>query len=247
MNEPLNTPFECIDPAVGARIWRLEGFDLAPNLRAELEAHVSTCHACQLLIRLDRKARDLGRSGRLDARARPKPRLWRLPFERGSWLATAALAASLTAVFALPPRPADVSLAYRGADVARFLRPVEGEVLSARQPVFRWTSLAGASRYFVELRDQDGRFVWKGESATPTIRIPDQVALVRGQDYRALLTAMPADLLPPGRPSVLFRMDTFQGMLMHRARWAPLYLQVAVLLAFAWLVWPVVSGGRRAR
>lgn len=240
MNEPLDTPYECIDPDTGAQIGQLERPDLDPQVRATLEAHVSVCHHCHELLRRNAKLVTLAREGRLVISADSAPlaavRGTRPAPARSSWLAGLALAASLAAVFALPPRGTTDGAVTRGAQDPRFLRPVEGEVLSSRDPLFRWTAIPGATRYRVELRDQAGRTVWSGESAVPEVRLPEPTPLPGGGEYRALLSVQPADLLPPGEPSVRFRTGSAGDMLLHRLRWAHPLLQGAALLSLAGLI-----------
>ena len=234
MSDPRQTPFECIDPPVGGQIWRLGQAGLEPGRQAELEAHFSACHACRLLVNLDAHARELARQGRLENPA-PIPGL-RVPRSfgnRATWVAGLALAASLAAVWVLPPRPVGNARSVRGVDHVRFLRPVEGEVLAAGHPVFRWTPVAGVSRYLVEIRDQDGRSLWEGESASPAIRLPEQFALQHGRDYKALLSVQPADLVPPGGTSVLFRSGSPWRVALHRLRWAHPVLQAALAMSLA--------------
>ncbi len=105
MSEPRETPFECVDPDVGAQLWRLEQGDADPQLRATLEAHLSVCHACRLLVRLDETAHDLGRRGRLRAAAASAgaPAAHRAR-ARDAWMPALALAASLVLLLVLPPR-----------------------------------------------------------------------------------------------------------------------------------------------
>ncbi|MCC6650972.1 MAG: hypothetical protein IT348_07485 [Candidatus Eisenbacteria bacterium] len=240
MNEPSDTPYECIDPEIGAQIGQLERPDLDPAVRATLEAHVSVCHHCHELLRRNATLATLAREGRLAAAPGPGPvlvtRAVRPASARNSWLAGLAFAASLSAVFALPPRSVTDGAVTRGAADARFLRPVEGEVLASRRPTLRWTAIPGATRYHVELRDPAGRAVWSGESTSPSIRLPEPSPLARGGEYRALLSVQPADLLPPGEPSVRFRSGTPGDMAAHRLRWAHPALQGLVLLSLAGLI-----------
>lgn len=243
MSEPWKTPFACIDPPVGDQIWRLEQPDPGSGLPAELEAHLSACHACHLLVNLDAKARELARCGRLES-AGPvwRPRIFRSHASRATWIAGLGLAASLAAMAFLPPRPAGVASSVRGLDRVRFLRPVEGEVLAASRPVLRWSPIAGASRYVVEVRDQDGRSLWEGETSESEIRLPANLSLTHGREYRALLSAQPSDLVPPSHPSVRFRGGSYGRVVLHRLRWASPFLQAAAILTLALVV---ILGTRR--
>ena len=138
MTDRMATPFECIDPAVGDRLWQLQRTDLGPPVRELLQAHVQACHACRLVVRQDERAQELGRAGRLGGHAhigangRPG---------RARWGFALAFAASLIAILAVPPRPATGVGDVRGAEAIRFTSPVEGQVrVAPNQPagkVFR--------------------------------------------------------------------------------------------------------------
>lgn len=248
MKDPIVTPFECVDPSVGESIWRLEEPDVDPQLRAELLAHVSACHACRLLVRLDEKARELAKSGSLELPAPPGPAPQRPGLRprriHVASVAGLALAACLAAILLTPPQPVTGRLSVRGNERTRFLRPVEGEVVSASRPVLRWTPLEGASRYFVEIRDEDGAAIWQGESESATIRLPGDVPLESGRNYKALLSVQPADLLAPGQTSVLFRSDGRWREALHRLRWTHPFLQWTSLLALGVVL---LAGIRRPR
>lgn len=237
MNELWKTPFERVDPEVGERIWRLEQPDLDASARAELDAHLTACDACRLLVSLDATTRTLVRDGRLEREEvalRPRRIGTRRP--AAPWIAGLSLAASIVAIVLVPPRPVLRRSDVRGPEPIRFLRPVEGEVIAANRPVLRWTAIAGASRYFVELRDRDGRSFWTGESAVPALRLPGGISLPRGHAFKAILSVEPSDLMPPGATSVVFRRGSAWGLAMHRIRWAHPLIQGASLVALTWLV-----------
>jgi hypothetical protein len=277
MSDPIETPFECIDPSVGGSIWRLEQSDVNPQLRVELLAHVSVCDSCRLLVRLEEKARELAESGSLEhtgpkeraasmalptqepqvspvlaehsepaARSLASPSRQKLRMRRihVTTAAGIALAACLAAIVFTPPQPVTGRLSARGNEGTRFLRPVEGEVVSTAQPILRWTPLEGASRYFIEIRDEKGASLWQGESADETIRLPDEVSLESGHNYKALLSVQPADLLAPGETSVRFRSDSRWRETLHRLRWTHPFLQWTSVLAFGVLL---LTGIRRPR
>lgn len=246
----MKTPFECVDPSVGQELWRLQQPDLDPALRATLEAHLAACHACRLMVRLDAKAQELARAGRLDSLdAGPAVRARHplLGHARSPWAAALPLAASLVAMLALPPRPITQEQTARGPDLVRFTRPVEGEVVSTRRPELRWTPIPAASGYAVELRDREGRPVWTGTSTVPELRVPEEAALMPGREYRALLSVRPADLAPLAPASVGFRRDSFGSMVLHRVRWAHPLLQAAAAVSLALLLLASLTGARRRK
>ena len=242
---PMETPFECVDPSIGDQIWRLERPDLDPELRQSLLAHASVCHACSELHKLDAEGRELARSGSLE-NPEPVSQGRGFPVRRThvAWPAGLALAASLAAVVLLPPRPITDGLSERGVQRVRFLRPVEGEILATTRPMLRWTSVAGASRYIVRIRDSAGKSIWEGVSPDPGIRIPEDASLVRGAMYKAILSTQPADLVDPGQVSVAFRSDSLGRMLLHRIRWTHPLLQWIGGLSFGLLL---LLGIRRPR
>ncbi|MCB9514501.1 MAG: hypothetical protein R3C71_10370 [Candidatus Krumholzibacteriia bacterium] len=232
-----SSPYMCIDPPIGDQIWRLELPETDASLREQLEAHVSACQACQLLRQLDQRARVLARQ---DALGRRETRLSGWLSLRG-WMrppvfAGAALVAAALAALIMPPRPVDLGGISRGAEDARFLRPVEGEVVGAGRHRLAWTPVEGASGYRVELRDSQGERVWSGESASPSAELPVTVALEPGTEYRALLGTQPADLLPPGGVSVAFRVGSPLRVALHRLRWTSPVLQGVGLVAAGLLV-----------
>lgn len=251
MNDRVKTPFECIDPSMGEQLWRLQDADVDPGLRATLEAHAAACDACRLLVRLDARAQELAQAGRLrgldPGPAVPPPHDSRLARGRVRWEAALPLAASLVAMLVLPPQPITPGRPVRGPDLVRFIRPVEGEVVSTRRPELRWTPIPGATRYAIELRDGEGRPVWMGESAVPEIQVPPEAALTPGREYRALLSVRPADLARPVPASVVFRSDSFGRMVLHRLRWAHPPLQAATILSLALLSLSSLSRARRHR
>jgi hypothetical protein len=237
MSPPVDTPYECIEPRVGDQLWRLEAPGTDATLRSQLEAHVAVCQACRLLLDLDAKSRELSRSGALGRDGSGTPswlslRRWLRP----PVLAAAALAAATLAALIMPPRPVDRGGLARGEDVVRFLRPVEGEVVTPGQRTLSWTPVDGATRYRVELRDGLGKRVWSGESAGTSVSLPGSVPLDAGTRYRALLGTQPTDLLPPGGTSVAFRVGSPWRAALHRLRWASPILQGVSIVAAGLLI-----------
>jgi len=240
MPEGKESPFACVDPAVGRSLWRLGAPDLDPRIRADLAAHVAVCHACAELVQLDAAARGLAREGRFATR----PRRWdfrtlRAPRTFGrplAWPAGVALATCLAAAVLSPPRPVSRGEPFRAGAGVHFVSPVEGEVVGGSRPVFRWTPVDGAAGYRVDVRAEDGSPVWSGESSQPELRLPEGATLAAGRSYRAILSSRPADLLAPGEASVAFRCDSLWRALLHRLRWSQPWLQGVGAVAFGVLV-----------
>lgn len=238
MSDPRKTPYACIDPPVGGEIWRLEQADLGDEHRRLLQAHLTVCDACRLVTDLDLRLAKLARNGVLDLEQPPRLTPRRVAARNsGPLLAGVALAASLVLMISLPPRPTGTAQQVRGSDRTLFIRPVEGEVVAAGRLVLRWEAVGGAHRYYVEIRDEAGRSRWRGESAVESIELPEGVITDVGHTYRALLSADPPDLIPPGQTSVAFRRDTWGRMALHRLRWShPLLHLVGALSLGLFLV-----------
>ncbi|MBU0742046.1 hypothetical protein KKG45_08825 [bacterium] len=237
------TSYECVDPNVGEEIWRLDIPNLDAVLRRELEAHVLVCHACRLHRDLDACARRLVRDGEIDLGATPAAASWSSGLARAAGIAaTLAIVASLVGVLFLPPRPVGADMAVRGEVEARFTRPVEGQVVPAGACCLSWTEVPGATRYEVRITDRDGDFTWTGTTDRNRIDLPEDAGLTEGAAYKAVLSARPVDLLPPGRTSVAFRSGTSFEVAAHRLRWAQrwihgLGLAGLFLLALAVVRW----------
>lgn len=219
--EPPRTAYDCVDPGVGDEIWRLDVPTINADLQRKLEAHVAVCHACRLHRDLDACARHLVRDGELHQGAAPPaaPRISGVARAAGV-AATLAIAASLAGVLLLPPRPVDTDLAVRGSGEARFTRPVEGQVVPAGACRLSWTEVPGATAYEVRVTDRDGGFSWTGATDQTRIDLPEDAGLTGGTAYKAVLSARPVDLLPPGRTSVAFQSGTVVEAAVHRLRWA---------------------------
>lgn len=245
MKHPVDTPFECIESRVGGQLWRLQDPGTSTAERAEIEAHLEICHACRLVLQVDAAVTRAVGHGVLDREPEvTRIRAGRPRLAQAAVLASLPLAACLAGMLLLPPRPIHGGAVTRGTEETRFLRPVEGEIVATSQPSLRWTPVAGASRYEVELRDRSGKPVWRGESVDPSIRTDGTPSLPPGGEYRALLSVQPADLLPPGRVSVAFKTGTLGEAILHRLRWAHPVLQAAGLIAAALLVFTLTRRRR---
>ncbi len=219
------TAFECVDPSVGDEIWRLDLPAIDAASRHVLEAHVSVCHACRLHRDLDTRTGRLVRDGELEPVAAPPAATGTSGVARAAGVAAAlAIAASMVGVLFLPPRPSEGVMTVRGEGEARFTRPVEGEVVTAGACRLSWTEVPGASSYEVRVTDREGAFAWTGTTDRNRIDVPADAGLAGDADYKAVLSARPLDLLPPGRTSVAFRTGTSAAVAAHRLRRAQPWL-----------------------
>ncbi len=217
MTDRTDTIFDCVEPDVGDRIWQLDQPALDAAERRKLEAHVVVCHACRLQRELDARARRLVRDGELGLDGAPVARM--VPARRPRATAAAAVlavAASLVLALLSPPRPVGVDVTVRGEDDVVFTRPVEGEVVKVDGCRLSWTEVDGATGYTVRISSRDGSFTWQGDTDRAVLDLPDEVALAAGGSYKALLSARPADLLPPWRTSVAFEAGSSWRVAAHR-------------------------------
>ncbi len=130
-----------------------------------------------------------------------------------------ALAGSLIAIMILPPKPIYSVEGFRGVDKVKFIRPVEGEVLSGELQVLTWEIVPEASTYEIQIRDDSGQTIWEDRSTDNTLVLQQALELESGKGYRAILSVQPADLLPPGGASVAFRCGGFREKAKHQYRY----------------------------
>lgn len=248
--------FECVEPELGAQIWRLQHPDDPDDpgpggpdqLRPRLREHVRICDACRLRLAFGREIASGLASGslRLPVGSRPLPprRAARLL----AWSGATAAAAGLALLLALPPLPVDGGRVERAGGRSPFLRPVEGEVLADLTPALSWRPVAGASRYEVTLRQIGGGYRWRTSTEATSTEIPAALALPRAADLRATVEPVPADLAAPGELTVGFRTGTFADALLHRLWASGPWTRAAGALALLLLAASLAVGraGRRA-
>lgn len=226
MTESHTPDLECVDPTTGESILELSRSGLDSRVRTLLEAHLEVCAYCRQTVDLERR---LATSPRHRRSARVRPSWW-----AGAALATAA--ASAFCMMSLAPRPIGPTVSLRGPDDARFVRPVEGEVvLGSGSSEFsaRWTEVAGADSYELKLSEVDGSGSWTASTLEPYWQAGDDLRLTPGKTYRLVLSTVPADLVPPGEASVRFVAGRTSAMIVHRARRAQpvaYFLFVAALI-----------------
>ena len=224
---------ECVDTAIGERILEAGRPGLDPEMRHLLEAHLEVCAFCRQTVDLEQRLAAMIRAGsRRGARARGRGR-------RPLWAGAAALAAAAAAVFCmmtLAPRPVGPTVSIRGAESARFLRPVEGEVVTRDALSVNWTEVPGADSYELHLSEVDGPSSWTASTMGTRWEPCADVELSEGGSYRLVLATVPEDLSTPGSPSVRFRVGGSWDLVRHRmARAQPIsygLLVVGLLLGF---------------
>ncbi len=255
--------YECVEQALGDRLWRLDLPDLAAEERARLEGHVAVCDACRLRLAVQGRVADGLRGETLTLE--PQGRGVRLrqllevlsPRRRPAWARAAAAGgvlawAGAVALLVLPPRAPDAARVERSAaEPVRFERPIEGEVLGDRTPALVWSVVEGATGYRITLREIDGDYIWRGQSDAARLELPEEAALPEGGRFRAAVEPIPADLAPLGALSVSFRVaDPWEVL---RFRWSAaagiltvLAAAGGVLLLVSFLLGRAASATRRA-
>ena len=224
---------ECVDLAIGERILEAGRPGLDPETRQLLEAHLEACAFCRQTVDLEQRLAAAIREGSVSGtRSRGRVR-------RPLWAGAAALAAAAAAVLCLiilPPRPVGPTVSIRGAESARFLRPVEGEVVLRNAFAASWKAVPGADSYELHLSEVDGPSSWTASTTETHWELPADVHLSERESYRLVLATVPADLLAPGAARVRFRVGGARDLIRHRAaRAQPItygLLVVGLLLAF---------------
>lgn len=224
--------FECIDPGLGAQIWRLDDPTTAPGLRDRLDLHVRHCADCRLALAVAREAGEGLRAGRLVV-AGPLLPAW-IRWTGG--LGAGALAACLALVFLLPPRPAGDSPLLRGTGAPAVTSPAPDTVIRDRTPEIRWTPLEHAVRYRITVREVGGDYAWQGESVTPAFALPSGADLPVSSRFRVDVEPVPAHAAPGGRLQSSFRTGSWGEFVDFRLGAAPPALLAGALAGLAGLL-----------
>ena len=240
-----SSSWECIDPAVGGCLWELEVKDTADERSRQLRAHLELCDACRLDMSLNERLKEGLQAGELVLKQTGEKIWWqRSALQAGA--GSALIAACLALLMILPPAPSGDAVSMRGGlDEPHFLRPVEGEVVIPENTVISWAPIDGATSYQVTLTDVEGDFHWVGSTSSTRLELPplDQDQ----QTLRAVLTTVPADLVSPGRVSVLFSTGSRIQLAQDRLLKAPAWLNALLLGGCFLLGMSVLSRQRRIR
>jgi hypothetical protein len=167
----------CLDPRLGADLWRLDDPATAAATRQRLDHHLAHCHSCRQQRHVEAAVLGGLRDGRFRLNWATR---WRLHIYRGIATAGAiALGVGLLLLFVLPPR---TPLVQR--TVPRILRPVPGEVVLGSRARLVWSAIPGATGYEVIVRDAAGEVVWR----TRTDKTRAALTLPRNQRCLAQVT-----------------------------------------------------------
>ncbi|MCP4292430.1 MAG: hypothetical protein GY780_11430 [bacterium] len=236
----LNDSWECIDPKVGQNVWQLERPDLAENQRVPLLAHLDLCDACRLDQVVEKTVSSGLAGGRLNLPGssvvdRRHRSWWQHPVKTSA-AGMSLIAASLALLFVLPPAADGDGIVPRNADSkSTFQRPVEGEIVLSSGSKLSWTPIREAGQYQIQVSDSDGSFTWSGTTNKTEIELPDLSVQSEGQQYRAILQTIPADLVSPGSISVSFGTGNYSDVMKDRLQKAPLWLSLLGLFGFSLL------------
>ncbi|MFH1845593.1 MAG: hypothetical protein ABIF77_20605 [bacterium] len=231
MSEERNesTSYECVEPALGELLWQYDVPDVAPELRRQLDSHLSVCAACRLELALRDKLRTaVARDelqipdGESPLRSTRKSALSRVAIRPLTYTAMVALAASVVLIFGGEPRALNGDRIVRGdVDSPRFLRPVAGEVIVDATPRLRWTPIPHATSYHVILSQAGGDFQWSTETTDTELTIPPESNLPGGARIRAAVQPVPAHLAPATGITVSFHTGGPTDFLVYRWRASP--------------------------
>jgi len=221
VDDNLTMDLDCVDPTVGARIFKLtlpKSIDDAAEHQL-LSAHAEVCASCSLTLGLhERMAAGITDGSLLPDQAKiPRPaNNWRW----ANGLAVSALAASLVFLLLLPPRPMGPSVVIRGDLEAGFQKPIEGEVVSEANLEVSWNPIPGADNYQLSLTRVSDGFTWEESTNETSLVLSSDEIIRKNESYRVLLSTVPQDLLPPGSTSVSFRTGSSLSIFSHRLRQA---------------------------
>lgn len=160
--------------------------------------HISGCAACKAELDLLRATADAGR--RLDAR--------RSGWWTGARIARAAAVVLLVAGVGLVWRAmgaGPASAPTRGAGTAVTLGAPAGDLRAFPSRTFEWQGVPQALDYQFELLDGNGDLVLRRETSDTRFKLPDNVALERGVEYRWWVRARMRDGSRRDSPLQVFR------------------------------------------
>jgi hypothetical protein len=188
--------YECIDPALGTNMWRLDVDDTAEELRARLDTHLHYCADCRIQRRVIAAVSTGLSEGSLHL---SKPGRGPLISRTLSATGIVALAASLLLMFAMPPVATHQKMAVRGGNAGQEItRPVPDEILRDRSPVITWQPLADATSYKVRIEGVGNDYKWSQTTSGSEISVPADNNLPVSERFRVFVEPVPAYLAPAG-------------------------------------------------
>jgi len=245
-----HSQYECVEPELGELLWRRLDPGLEPDLRSRLQDHLSICDACRLTLLVEGRIEGGLRAGEwaLEGGRSVRPATGSRTRKSTVFAGGLALAASLVLMLILPPAARAPLGVVRGDTAGMgFVRPVESEVLVTSRPDFRWTPIAGATAYRIEVSQVDGPWFWSGRTGRAELRLPAESALPPRGSFRAMVQTIPADLSGLADVTVSFRRGAFGAFLSYRAAASPLWVKFLACGGLALLTWWGLTGWDRRR
>lgn len=208
--------FDCIDPELGAELWRLADPECSNQWRERLATHLKFCADCRMRQALDGSLVAGLQSGNLRLTRR---RRWldRAPLWTFS-ASAASLAAGLALLILLPAVAPDTGQHLRGSNSPGIEQPVPEDVLLSRRPTLRWTPLPGATSYQVQVEAVGGGYEWSEKTRLPFATVPPSKELPPDTRFRVRVVAKPAHVVPSGFLGSSFQTGGLFSWLGHRAR-----------------------------
>ena len=247
------TDYECVEPDLGAELWRYDTPEIDPELQTQLTNHLSICAACRQQLALHRRMTDMPPQVRAGYLRRREARSRLLGTSRGTGVAAVlSLAACLLLMFLLPPQqpPETVRsklLRREGVPAQIFLRPVPGEVVPVVKYAFKWHPVDNASGYVLEIGDSAGHVFWRTETQATSVWLPAHIELPADTDLIAHLEIIPPDLSPYGGYAVSFRSGSLWAFTTYRADITPTWVWVIGGLGLVLLATSLISRAARPR
>jgi len=213
-----DSEYECIDPELGAELWRLDDPDSPETTKARLQAHLEYCPQCRTLEVMKRRLANGLEHGQLEITLpeprQPLPLITRWAARAGA----AAVAATLALVFLQAPNPRQNGLVLRGGDENAVLRPAPDEIIAGSTPVIRWKPVTGANSYQVRVSAVESEYVWSGVVSDAETRIPRDQSLPSNTRFRIQIQPVPTHLTGPNGFYSSFRTGNLAEFVAYRWR-----------------------------
>ncbi len=213
-----DSEYECIDPELGAELWRLDDPDSPMTTKARLRAHLEYCPQCRTLEVMKRSMADGLERGQLEITLPESRKPLHLNSKWAARAGIAAVAATLALVFLQAPNPRQNGLVLRGDDENAILRPAPDEIIAGSTPVIRWKPVAGANSYQVRVSAVENEYVWSGVVSHAETSIPRNRSLPPNTRFRIQIQPVPTHLTGPNGFYSSFRTGSLAEFVAYRWR-----------------------------